>query len=244
MTSITCCALLALKSKEFEIAGEHRDVALAEIGDHFRRVLQRREAEERRRRNPAQRPFHRAEALFDFFLALVLGQLLVGQRRVRPGVAADGVAGRINLLQDFRIISGVLADDEENAGGAFVRQRLKDRRRVDRPGAVVEGQHHFLVAQEVELFEMLKAEPRSARGVDLDSTADTERVRVGAGGSRGVARWLRRVPVRRPLPERRQPEEQRRLWRPAVFATMPRRMRARKLRPQKPDLLQYAWCFP
>jgi len=39
-------------------------------------------------------------------------------------------------------------------------------------------------------------------------------------------------------------KEQRRLWRSAAFATMPRRMRATRLRPQKPDLLQYAWCFP
>src|SRR5258708_18661980 len=43
----------SLEIEGVEIAGEHRDIALAEIGDHFRRVLQRREAEERRRRNPA-----------------------------------------------------------------------------------------------------------------------------------------------------------------------------------------------
>src|SRR5205809_7771379 len=39
---------------------------------HLWRVLQRREAEERRRRLAAQRPFHGAESLFDFILALLL----------------------------------------------------------------------------------------------------------------------------------------------------------------------------
>ena len=101
-----------LEVERVEIAGEHRDIPGAEIGHHFRRMLQRREAEEWRGRNAAQRPFHGAEAFFDLVLALLFGQLLVGQRRMRPGVRPDGVAGRQNLLQDFRIVGGVLADRE------------------------------------------------------------------------------------------------------------------------------------
>ena len=58
--------------------------------------------------------------------------------------------------------------------------------RVHRPRAVVEGQHHFLVAQEVELLEMLEAEAGAAGGVDLDGAADAERVRIVAGGSGGL----------------------------------------------------------
>ena len=88
-----------LEVEGVEIAGEDRDVAAAEIGDHFRRMLQRREAEERRRRNAAERPLHRAETLFDLVLALLLGQLLVDEVGVRPGVRSDGVAGRVTCLR-------------------------------------------------------------------------------------------------------------------------------------------------
>ena len=175
------CALLALKSKESRSQEKIADVAGAEIGHHLRRMLQRRETEERRRRLAAQRPFHGAETLFDFILALLLGQLLVDEGGMRPGVRSDGVAGRHHLLEDFGIVGGVLADREEDAGGAFFRQRLQHRRRIHRPRAVVERQHHFLVAQEVELLEMLEAETGTAGRVDLDGAADAERVRIVAG---------------------------------------------------------------
>ena len=62
------------------------DVAVAEIGDHLRRMLERREAEERRGRVAAERPFHRAKSLLDLFLALRFRQLLVVEVGVRPGV--------------------------------------------------------------------------------------------------------------------------------------------------------------
>ena len=110
---------------------------------------------------------------------------------MRPGMRSDGVAGRQHLLEDFRIIGGVLADRKEDAGGAFFRERLQDRRRIYRPRAVVKGQHHLLVAQEVELLEMLEAEARTACGVDLDGAADAERVGIVAGraGRSGCCRW-------------------------------------------------------
>ena len=57
---------------------------------------------------------------------------------------------------------------------------------LHRPRAVVERQHDFLVAQEVEVLEMLEAESRTACGVDLDGAADAERVRIVAGGSCGL----------------------------------------------------------
>ena len=75
----------------------------------------------------------------------------------------------------------MLADREEDAGGAFFRERLQHGGRVHRPRAVVEGQHHFLVAQEVEILEMLEAETGAAGRIDLDGAADTERVGIGAG---------------------------------------------------------------
>ena len=214
------CALLALKSKELRSQEKIADVAGAEIGHHLRRMLQRREAEERRRRLAAQRPFHRAEALFDFILALLLVQLLVDEGGVRPGVRADGMAGRHHLLEDFGIVGGVLADREEDAGGAFLRQRLQDRGRIHRPRTVVERQHHFLVAQEVELLEMLEAETGTAGGVDLDGAADAERVRIVAGRA-GRDRRRRRGRGRRCL-RREEP----RPWR--VQRLRPRRARCQQ----------------
>ena len=190
MTSITCCALRALKSKEVEIAGEYRDVARAEIGHHFRRMLQRRETEERCRRNAAQGPLHRTEALFDLFLALIFGQLLVGQRRVRPGVRTDGMARSENLLQDFRIVGRMLADRKENSGGAFVGQRLQHRGGVDRPRAIVKCQHDFVIAQEIELLEVFEAESGAAGGVDFNHAGYAERVGIGTRQFRCA--WRRR----------------------------------------------------
>ena len=66
------------------------------------------------------------------------------------------------------MIGGVLADREEHRLGAFVGERLEHGGRIARPRTVIEGQHDFLVGEEVELLEMLEAEARSARGVDLD----------------------------------------------------------------------------
>ena len=48
-TLTTCSGLRILKSNESMSVEKMRDVALAEIGDEFRRMAQRREAEERRR---------------------------------------------------------------------------------------------------------------------------------------------------------------------------------------------------
>ena len=75
-------------------------------------MLQRREAEECAGETPPSAHFT-ALIFFDLVLALLFGQLLVGQRRMRPGVRPDGVAGRQNLLQDFRIIGGVFADEKK-----------------------------------------------------------------------------------------------------------------------------------
>ena len=70
---------------------------------------------------------------------------------------------------------------------------LSTRRRIARPRTVVEGQHDFLVAQEVVGLEMLEAEARAAGGVDLHHARDAERVRdwshfasVAAGAAAGA----------------------------------------------------------
>ena len=79
------------------------------------------------------------------------------------------------------MVGRVLADREEQALGAFVRERLQHGGRVDRPRTVVERQHDFLLSEEVELLEMLEAEAGAARRVDLDDAGHTQRVRIGAG---------------------------------------------------------------
>ena len=80
------------------------------------------------------------------------------------------------------MIGRVLADREEHRLGAFVGERLQHGGRVVRPRAVIEGQHHFLVLQEVELLEMLEAEAGSACGVDRDGAGQAQRIRIGASG--------------------------------------------------------------
>ena len=92
---------------------------------------------------------------------------------------ADGVTGCGHLLENFGVIGRMLADREEHGLGAFVGKRLEHGGRGG-PGTVVEGQHDFLVGQEVELLEMLKAEARAARGVDFNHAGDPERVGIGA----------------------------------------------------------------
>ena len=126
----------------------------------------------------AERDAHRRDALLDFGLGLVRRHLR--QVLVRPGVRADGVAGRRHLLQDFGMPAGMLADREEQRLGALVGQRLEHGRRVARPRAVVEGQHDFFVAQEVIGLEVLEAEAGAAGGVDLHHAGDAERVRIVA----------------------------------------------------------------
>jgi hypothetical protein len=79
---------------------------------------------------------------------------------VRPGVRADRHPGFNDLLGYFRIPHRVLADLKERGFQTLIGQRLEHRRRVPRPGAVVEGQDDLLVAQEVVLFECSKPKPR------------------------------------------------------------------------------------
>ena len=118
-------------------------------------MLQLRKAEERRRAG-AERELDRAKALLDLVLGLLLGHLLGIQVGVRPGVRADGVSGRQDLPQNFRMIGRVLADREKQRLGAFVIERFEHGRRIARPRTVVEGQDDLLVGEEIDLLEMLE----------------------------------------------------------------------------------------
>ena len=72
------------------------------------------------------------------------------------------------------------ADREEDRLGAVRGERREHRRRVLRPGAVVEGQHHLAFAQEIVALEMLEAEAGAAGGVDLDHPRDPQRIGIAA----------------------------------------------------------------
>ena len=101
---------------------------------------------------------------------------------MRPGVRADGVAGRGDLPEDFRIIGRVLADREERRLDALVGQRLEHapawsatgrRRRSARPPCRA-GSRCCLKCS--------KPKPGTAGGVDLDRARDAERVGIVAFG--------------------------------------------------------------
>src|SRR5262249_55520969 len=155
--------------------------ALAEILDELRRLAQRREAEVGRGRT-AGRPVHGANALLNLVLRVVLDRLRLSgdlalarglrQVLVAPGVRADGVATGCHLLEDPGLVGGVQADREEDRFGAVRLERRQHRRRVLRPGAVVEGQHYLAFAQKIVGLEVLEAEAGPARGVDLDDAGD------------------------------------------------------------------------
>src|SRR6201999_3970854 len=64
----------------------------------------------------------------------------------------------------------------------FGGQRLQHGWRFDEPWAVIERQYYFMIAQEIELLEMLEAETGTAGGVDFNRACDAKRIGIGAGG--------------------------------------------------------------
>ena len=151
--------LAHLEVERIEVGREDGDIALAEIGDQLRRMPQRRGSG--RRERSARRPPRRT-ALMPFSISSLpsrhssfLGQIL----GVAPGVAADGVAGGGDLLEDFGMPDRVLADREEYRLGALRRERREHRRRILRPGAVIEGQHDLAVRRKSMLLKCSKPKP-------------------------------------------------------------------------------------
>ena len=191
--------LLDLEIPGIDVGGEARDVPLAQVSEHLGRMTQVRETEERRDRG-ARHHAYRACALFDFVLGGFRAAFFHRRLQVcmRPGVAADGVAGREHLLQDFRVIGGVLADRKEGRPEALVGKRLEHRLGVVEPGAVVEGEHDLVVAQEIVVLEVLGAEARPSSGVDLDHAGNAHGIWIVAGDGRlcgggGCRGWGRRA---------------------------------------------------
>src|SRR5215831_10360613 len=102
-------------------------------------------------------------------------------------MAADRHSGSSELFSQIGSPSRVFADFEERRLGAVVLQRLEHHRRVSRPGAIVEGQNHFPIAQKIILLEMLGSERRAACRINLNDSREPERVGIVARSN-----WLRR----------------------------------------------------
>ena len=173
--------LAHLEIEGVDVGREGRDVALGKVAQQRRRVLEVREAEERREWS-GDRRMQSTDPHLDLLLGLldVAGVRLFGQILVRPGMATYRVAGSGHLLGDFGVPYRVLADLEERGLEAIVGKRLEHGRRIARPGAVVEGQHNFPIAQEIVLLEMLEAEARSAGRVNLNYAREAHSARFVA----------------------------------------------------------------
>src|SRR6516162_2235411 len=102
-------------------------------------------------------------------------------------MAADRHSGGSELSGQIGAPSRVFADLKECRLGAVVLQRLEHHRRVARPGAVIEGQGDFLIAQEIILLEMLSSERGATCRIDLNDSREPERVGIVARSD-----WLRR----------------------------------------------------
>ena len=114
---------------------------------------------------------------------------------MRPGVRSDRVPRRGDLPENFGMPHGVLADREKQGLGALIRERLKDRRGVAGPRAVVESQHYLVFAQEIVDFKLFEAEAGPAGCIDFHHAGDAERIWIAAerarrgGGLGTVGRW-------------------------------------------------------
>src|SRR5262249_44405678 len=97
-------------------------------------------------------------------------------------------------------------------------ERGEHRGGVLRPGAVVEGEHHLALAQEIMALEVLEAEAGASRGVDLDHPRDPQGIgiaargrhggghRRGLSGGRGGRRWAPQL-AQRSRPHYPQPSQ-------------------------------------
>ena len=92
--------LVQLEITRVDVGGEHSDIALGQVRQELRRMLQGRKAEERRDLSAAGGHVHRADAHLDFRLGLldILGVRVARQILMRPSMGADYHAGRNHLL--------------------------------------------------------------------------------------------------------------------------------------------------
>jgi len=102
------------------------------------------------------------------------------------------VADRVALGQSppgqRRMGIGVAAEQEEGCPHAFGLESVQHLRRRRRPGAVVEGQHQFLVGKRQCVGEMFAADPRRGRGAHRKDAGGPQRIGAATAGVGGAGR--------------------------------------------------------
>jgi hypothetical protein len=90
------------------------------------------------------------------------------------------VPGCGHLLEDAGLVGGMQADREEDRLGAVCGEGGEHCRRVLRPRAVIEGEHHLAFAQEIMALEVLESKAGPAGGVDFDHTRNPQGIGIAA----------------------------------------------------------------
>src|SRR5205809_5775451 len=102
------------------------------------------------------------------------------------------MSGGRHLLEKTRVIRGMGPNRKEDGLDAVVGKRRKHVLRVFWPGAIIERQHNFAVAQEVVGLEKLRSEGGATGGVDFDSPGNAEGVRIAGTAGCAGGRWRSR----------------------------------------------------
>jgi hypothetical protein len=161
-----------------DIGAEHDDAAgLHPVEQRLARGKTGKAEERRGRLAPRlaiSRQFVTGDAAIDLGLGLVQRQVV--EQRMRIGVMAERMAFRQSPPGDLRMCVDIAAEQEEGGADAFRLQGVEHPRRGCRPGAVVEGQHQFLVAQRQGVGEVLAADPGGASGIDGQHPFGAERI--------------------------------------------------------------------
>src|SRR5271163_565265 len=74
---------------------------------------------------------------------------------MRKRVIADFVAFGVLALENFGVLVGLLADDEEHGGNIFFLEDVENSRSPARIGAVIEGEHDFFGGRAADLVDIV-----------------------------------------------------------------------------------------
>ena len=166
------------------VGAEHYDAALVQAIEQSLVRRKSRKAEERRSRPAAalaiKCQFVGLDAAVDLDFRRRRQHHI--QQRMRISVMADRVALGQFAPGDFRMRFDISAEQEEGCLHAFSLQRIQHLRRGGRPGTVIEGEDQFFGRQRQSSGELLAADPRCARGIDVKHALGAERVGIARAG--------------------------------------------------------------
>ena len=166
-----------------DIGAEHRVAFGVQIGDQRRRIGEAGKAEKRRAR--AVGGFvRRRNSLFDVGFRGRLVHQAQGAIRMAVGMMADSMALGGGAFDQPGHGFGVMSDDKKGRLCALLRQRI-EHFRGRRGGAVVEGQHHFMIGEIQRAWVGLKAYGGGIGPTDRERAGDAQRLRSAVrAGSR------------------------------------------------------------